>query len=477
MRQHLLAIDDVPLLISLFCDATPATAAEMIAILQENGGVVCVVGSPLSSRHAAVFGQADVACSLEPLAAAECCIRAVRQACAAPMPTLVPSAAAPSLPVGAGAGAAASGAQLPMAASSSSGGSGTAGSLGALQFPGVLVPPRGVPTSTTSSDPSVPGYLASFEFALASALGSLSAALPLPAETNLHHVSALVAHARQLVLVSENASMWAGAAALTVALALSLTALADTPALLTGYQLLWLVLVIIPTCSLPVLACPTGGNIMRTLPDKNEDHLTEWRRVVAYATARLVPTSLAYPGWFVWVLHTLYTQAAPAGSATIGLHYYWRPVTDAGSVGAALVDGALHLRKDPAFAAALLAAQNYALLSLVWAWVFLAAGCAHRTRGLRQYNPWRNGLWLAACLAAWTAQWIFCIVSVAPTASDRTVALLLPSSAQVLVALLWPLVTMLVDEVCKSHATDRFKYYQRGLRLAFETKLGMYSPK
>jgi hypothetical protein len=61
VRQHLRDIDDVPLLVSLFADASSATAEEMLRILQENGGVVCVLGSPLHGENTRLFQQADVA--------------------------------------------------------------------------------------------------------------------------------------------------------------------------------------------------------------------------------------------------------------------------------------------------------------------------------------------------------------------------------------------------------------------------------
>jgi hypothetical protein len=73
--------------------------------------------------------------------------------------------------------------------------------------PSVTVPPAypgqfpTVENDLSGADPSaLPPYSFCFEYALASALGSLPAALSVNAQTNLHQVSALVGHSRRLYL-------------------------------------------------------------------------------------------------------------------------------------------------------------------------------------------------------------------------------------------------------------------------------------
>jgi hypothetical protein len=46
----------VPLLVPLFSDTTRDTTAEMLRIYQENGEVVCCVGSALNVDNTALFG-------------------------------------------------------------------------------------------------------------------------------------------------------------------------------------------------------------------------------------------------------------------------------------------------------------------------------------------------------------------------------------------------------------------------------------
>ncbi len=144
--------------------------------------------------------------------------------------------------------------------------------------------------------------------------------------------------------------------------------------------------------------------------------------------------------------------------------------------------------------------------------VVLSAGFLHRFQGLRSGICLKNFAWLAAaaiwCASLFTvqflaqtrvhlndwfakfnvtysissnslvAQLVFCAVSI--SSSDATTAPLAtawPTASMILVAVFWPLVAILVDEAVKRHDASRYAYYQRKLRLTFETKLGMYSPK
>jgi hypothetical protein len=92
--------------------------------------------------------------------------------------------------------------QVSAAASSSS-----SSSAAPAPFPPVTLPPAypgqfaTVENDLSGADPSaLPPYSFCFEYALASALGSLPAALSVNAQTNLHQVSALVGHSRRLYL-------------------------------------------------------------------------------------------------------------------------------------------------------------------------------------------------------------------------------------------------------------------------------------
>ncbi|XP_053203467.1 transmembrane protein 94-like [Panonychus citri] len=67
IRPHLAEVDNVPLLVSLFTDCTPQTTREMIEIMQENGEVVCVIGSAANVNNMPIFMQTDASIGIEPL--------------------------------------------------------------------------------------------------------------------------------------------------------------------------------------------------------------------------------------------------------------------------------------------------------------------------------------------------------------------------------------------------------------------------
>ena len=67
IRPHLESMDNVPLLVSLFTDCTPANTKEMIMIMQEYGEVVCVMGSAANHHNTPVFLQADATLAIQPL--------------------------------------------------------------------------------------------------------------------------------------------------------------------------------------------------------------------------------------------------------------------------------------------------------------------------------------------------------------------------------------------------------------------------
>jgi magnesium-transporting ATPase (P-type) len=64
IRKHLEEVDDVPLLVSLFTDSSPADVREMIGIFQEYDEVVCCVGSSLQSSNTDAFCKADLSISV-----------------------------------------------------------------------------------------------------------------------------------------------------------------------------------------------------------------------------------------------------------------------------------------------------------------------------------------------------------------------------------------------------------------------------
>ncbi|KAJ2719721.1 hypothetical protein GGI07_005045 [Coemansia sp. Benny D115] len=67
IRPHLAEVDDIPLQISLFAECTPNATREMVRIFQENGDLVCCIGSALADSNTLTFSAADLAVGVEPV--------------------------------------------------------------------------------------------------------------------------------------------------------------------------------------------------------------------------------------------------------------------------------------------------------------------------------------------------------------------------------------------------------------------------
>ena len=67
IRSHIKNVDDVPLQVSLFAECEAQTIKEMIKIYQENGEIVCVIGSSLNDLNVPCFASADISISVDPI--------------------------------------------------------------------------------------------------------------------------------------------------------------------------------------------------------------------------------------------------------------------------------------------------------------------------------------------------------------------------------------------------------------------------
>eukprot|EP01080_Neovahlkampfia_damariscottae_P001167 gene1167-10681_t len=66
IKSHLKSVDNVPLLVSLFCDVNSKTSKELIKILQDNGEIVLSIGSSTAVQNSPIYVQSNVAISVDP---------------------------------------------------------------------------------------------------------------------------------------------------------------------------------------------------------------------------------------------------------------------------------------------------------------------------------------------------------------------------------------------------------------------------
>ena len=67
IRPHLDEMVNVPLIVSLFTDCTPAFSRQIVEIMQERGEVVAMLGSSANFRNIQSFLVADTSLVVKPL--------------------------------------------------------------------------------------------------------------------------------------------------------------------------------------------------------------------------------------------------------------------------------------------------------------------------------------------------------------------------------------------------------------------------
>ena len=60
IKKHLQEVDNVPLLVSLYTDATPSTVHQMVQVFQQYGEVILSVGSAYRQHNQHIFDASDV---------------------------------------------------------------------------------------------------------------------------------------------------------------------------------------------------------------------------------------------------------------------------------------------------------------------------------------------------------------------------------------------------------------------------------
>ncbi|CAG8502932.1 3042_t:CDS:10 [Ambispora gerdemannii] len=377
IRNHLEKVDDIPLHVSLFAECTPDSTHEMIKIFQENGEVVCCLGSALNSSNTRIFALADVGIAMEP-------------------------------------------------------------------------------THTKAQTNNGLCYLQDDEGQLPLALGASLTTLPcglfMRYDTSLYALADLIREARRLTncLIMSSAFMIGGYLSITTLLLLSYIFL--LPPIFTGYQILWVLWVILPLLAFSFFFNPHEADTMTTMPVKNADHFRDLTRFIIYFFWRF---SLPM------VMSLSYFDDNGAASFVFGSfgNVAW-----------------LNWSKKQQWE--VLYAQNCALFVFVWYLACLSPTFLHRTLSLRNFLPYHNHVWVLTFFVSLTIQAIFSSISLAtgPRLSPSTHSLGRLPLFLYLVALLWPIIFIPVQELVRWHDRKEYKRFQKRSKLEFNTKLGMHSP-
>ena len=409
IREHIQKVDNVPLLVSLFTDCSPRDVKEMIRIYQENGESVMCMGSSLKVENSEAFMQADISVSLDPIPSRECKDKT--------FPSTTAKKKADSL----------------------------FGLGGDHNSDGV----------TVEMEEEEGDYSDSREFAVSSKITSMPCALPLSSTTDLMQFIALICEGRRLSINVNQSLVFALCSYMALFLLLLLTFIVNTPPLFTGYQILWLVVLIIPILSFSLFFSPRSPDVMTRLADKNIDIAADSSRHVVYFLVRFVSFVLIYAAFFLVFLHSSYDSSALFST------FYWQSPYSAGA-----------LSDDPHYIDVLVAVQTYSLCIYVLALIVHSVSFVHRYESLHRLNPLKNRVWVWVAVGCWVCQVLFAMVSVLSVGRVGV-----DLSWYWYIWFVWPLWIVGVDELIKTHDRGRREFYHNRARSHFDTVLGMWSPK
>eukprot|EP00656_Telonema_subtile_P029930 TRINITY_DN32980_c0_g1_i2.p1 TRINITY_DN32980_c0_g1~~TRINITY_DN32980_c0_g1_i2.p1 ORF type:complete len:915 (-),score=258.58 TRINITY_DN32980_c0_g1_i2:163-2907(-) len=429
VRDHLATTDNVPLLVNLFAEAGANETLEMIRIMQENGESVLCVGSSLHAANAPIFAQADFAISMEPSHPSismdrrceEVRNNTAQQRTKPWPPTFVSRCPAHK-----------------------------------VNFAAQL--------STLSC-----------EFGVSEKRG-------LSEDKEINHCIwvSVISQSRRLHTNMLQATFFVLGANLSLALLALLVNVCRLPSLVTVVHVFWFSWLVIPALGFSLLLTPQNEDNMKVIASKNilaEDPDPKWadatlttKHLVLYFLARFVPSVVLTSFLYAWCLRDSFNKSW----AGIFEDDFFNDMSDELS-GAGLEQ--------------LQWARGVALWGFLLYLCVLSAGFVHRLNPMfvvlslkrgdddpklkRKFEP--HGSWWVVVVASLVLQAVTAVFASLMVTNGEDIIRRF-SWKVALVGLLWPFVTMVVDNMIKKHDGKQFVARKSWLMLDFNTKLGMHSP-
>ncbi|KAI8140299.1 hypothetical protein BJV82DRAFT_671729 [Fennellomyces sp. T-0311] len=288
--------------------------------------------------------------------------------------------------------------------------------------------------------------------AAGASLVSLPCGLFMQYETSLYAVTQMIRDARRLMSCIRMGFVFYVGTCMSLTLMQILCSCMLLPSPLTGYQILWIIWIILPILALSMLFTPHDDNIMLLMPGKNIEHLTGLTRFMVYFLLRFLP--LIVICIIIYCTTLINSLGIPASQAFGGL----------GS------NGWLHWTREEQWA--VLYAQNYMLIAFVWCLAWMSPSFLHRTFSLYHSIPFKNKVWIGAFFGVIILQFCFCAVSLANGPFQLGS---IPWYVYFL-GFIWPVIAVPAQELVKMHDDKEFTRFQKRSKLEFSTKLGMHSP-
>ena len=456
IRDHITDVDNVPLLVSLFTNVSPQPTREMIAIMQENEEVVCVVGSSsaaveqMGSRrfvansenagrrsvvdigHCLAFDQADIAIAR-----------------ASELSPSVASSNAPS--------------SLEEIA--------RRGSDGAAEL--------------------AASRLAAAALQLSARLNTLTCAIELQHSSNARLLVDLAREARQISFNLHQAFALVVVSQLTVALLLVLSAVLALPSPIAVDGVLWLLCVQVPIIATSHVSVAPRAGLSDLMPVKSNGSLRSVAGTIMWGAVRVLPIVIAL--LLLWIVALSQAVIVPGvgessvdiagftvSDSTVEIFKLWGLPTSANYA----------VRDALRSSVGLAAARSFMLCALLLVSIALSVGGLggqQRTQSLMQSLPHHNAAWLRAVLIALVLQLAHWLLSAVIHSTTTGTALLRAlfgeapywwwSYALFVALLIIPALIVASEELHKLRERKRERLAQMQRRQTFDCRLGMFSPQ
>jgi uncharacterized Tic20 family protein len=213
-----------------------------------------------------------------------------------------------------------------------------------------------------------------------------------------------------------------------------------------------------------IVPAPREPNLITSMPSKNKEFFTEWRRYTMYYIIRFLPSIAMWLFVFVILLQNVNQPGYSSPFVMFNIkHWGDGPANDA-------------LRAWYRYDISLLAIQNYSLLLYVVSMVVSNLSFVSKVHSIIEVNVFTNTTWMMIASLALVLQLVFCIISTNGLNPgefihwNRTVTNLLFS------CIAWPFAVFILDEIVKKNHREFFVRANALALFEFQTVLGMHSP-
>jgi magnesium-transporting ATPase (P-type) len=443
IQKHIDEVDNVPLLVRLYCDATPENKAHLIEILQNNGEMVFSFGQATNPQHYLSQVQSDFSMGMLPYVETN----ENESTCTETSFPLQRSLFSPT----------------------------RAADHDSFHSDDESFTEEEKPHTIIDVDEFLEAKAARSK-TLMSHLLQLSSTL-ISEDHHFIQTSLELLKMGRYLLQNAQMSLWfLFGASLAIQVHQTLTAVFLVAASLDAIMLLWLIVVIVPLIAGSLLSTPPQPKLMKLISDKNVPIPSKKVvRIGLYFTARALPSAIASLAVFVLSMRSLWTAG--------GIPEVFGVVepADLTAFGQKQFIDALAFSQNLCLFSLVLCISSYTLCQhpslsisqtdLVFS-VTSSMSFHSRTRSIFKFNPFRNTEWVVTCVVAVVLQVIFLLIYLRDILSHFTQI----DWFVYVIIFGWPILVIFIDDFVKRRERSHWKLNQEMLRLEFETKLGMHSP-